>query len=188
MSYEIYSEPVNSEFEGTIIDLETIGVFLDGYGDNDSRRYKGHLITTFGFITKDKLEIHYGKNPDQITPLVKQLPKLLDSLPRPFAAFNASFEMSVLFHNTGIVYPFERELQAVPSLPGKHEAKWLAVKTLNLPQYDDPFNDQGKHCITAWHNGEIQKIISHNRADLLKERDILIRRGFRKTAEINFFK
>jgi hypothetical protein len=35
-------------------------------------------------------------------------------------------------------------------------------------------------------NGKIKRAIAHNRSCLLKERDILLKRGFRRSEELNF--
>jgi len=47
---KIYSEKVKSDFEGTIIDIETIGYFMEL---NDSRRYSKITPVIFGFIDKN---------------------------------------------------------------------------------------------------------------------------------------
>jgi hypothetical protein len=39
----------------------------------------------------------------------------------------------------------------------------------------------------AWQNGEFDKAIAHNRACLMKERDILLRRGYRKPDGLALF-
>ena len=46
--------------------------------------------------------------------------------------------------------------------------------------------DNGKLCMEAWQKGQLEKAIAHNRSCLLKERDILLRRGFRKPNQLNF--
>ncbi len=48
-----HKENINSDFEGTIIDMETIGEFDNRY--NDSRRYKNIETVIFGFINKHRL-------------------------------------------------------------------------------------------------------------------------------------
>ncbi|MBI2598070.1 MAG: hypothetical protein HYW50_02645 [Candidatus Diapherotrites archaeon] len=177
--HETFKEPIKSSFDGTIIDLETIGNFSNQF--NDSRRYKNIEITTFGFITKDGLSILFAKEPKNLAGLNKEISSLIDFLPRPFFAFNASFEMGVLFYNLQKKILFERELNKE-----QFEKKKLAIAALGIQDYDDPFEDEGLHCISAWHNGEIHKIIAHNRADLLKEKDILLKRGSRKAEEMEF--
>ena len=67
----------------------------------------------------------------------------------------------------------------------KFEAKRIAVQALKIPNYGDPFNDNGKYCMNAWLSGEIDKAIAHNRSCLLKEKDILLKRGFRKPDDLS---
>lgn len=176
---KLLEEPIDSRFEGTIIDLETIGEFDKSF--NDSRLYRPHKITVFGCITQESLKVFFARNEKELTGLKQKIPEIMESLPRPWSAFNALFEMGVLFHNTSKKFVFEQELNAE-----KFEGKWRAVQELKLAQYSDPFNDRGALCIDAWKKGEIEKIIAHNRADLLKERDILLRRGYRKPEEMVF--
>jgi hypothetical protein len=42
--------------------------------------------------------------------------------------------------------------------------------------------------MNAWHNGEFDAAIAHNRACCLKERDILIKESFGKPDELRFVK
>ncbi len=175
---KLYEEDAKSNFEGTIIDLETIGNFQNTYFD--SRRYANIKITTFGFITKDWLKIHYTPNPEGMGDLNKEILSTIISLPKPFFAFNAAFEMSVLFHNLGKKIGF-KELNRFT-----FEKKKSVVEHLGIQNYDDPFDDDGKQCITTWENGDVHKVVAHNRADLLKQKDILLKRGFREPDKIKF--
>lgn len=162
----------NSNFEGTIIDLETIGEFNRIY--KDSRQYLNIKPVIFGYINSDYLQIHCAKKTDSLIKLQKIIIDELDSLDRPFYAFNCDFERGVLFHNLEREIPFECELNRK-----KFEAKRDAVKDLRISQYEDPFKDNGKLCSDAWNNGDLKKAMEHNRSCLLKERDILLKRGFR---------
>ena len=47
---KIYDEEIKSDFDGAIIDLETIGYFDDRY--EDSRRYRDIIPVIFGFINR----------------------------------------------------------------------------------------------------------------------------------------
>lgn len=165
-------ENINSSFKGTIVDIETIGNFIDGY--NDSRRYKKITPIIFGFINKNGLNIHYAENKNSIIELKEKIKIILPELKRPFYAFNSVFEQGVLFHHLEEPVIFDGELNKEI-----YEAKWLAVQSLKIPNYDDPFNDSGRACKDAWLKGDIEKSILHNRSCLLKERDILLKRGFR---------
>ena len=97
--------------------------------------------------------------------------EILPSLEPPFYAFNSVFERGVLFHSINKKIEFEGELNLE-----MFEKKKYTVQSLGIPNYDDPFNDDGLLCLKAWLKGEIDKSIKHNRACLLIERDILYRR------------
>lgn len=176
---EIYKEKIKSNFEGTIIDIETIGDFRRDY--DDSRQYKEIIPVIFGFINRNVLNIYCAKNQHAIEKLKKKIELVLTDLKRPFYAFNSDFERGSLFHHLGFLAEFYGELNKE-----KFEGKWYAVQSLKILNYDDPFNDNGKLCMEAWLKGEIDKAIAHNRSCLLKERDILLKRGFRKPDELKF--
>ena len=173
-----HKEDINSNFEGTIIDIETTGEFDDRY--DDSRRYKEIQTVIFGFINRYALQIFCAKGLRAINELRERIDKTIDSLERPFYAFSSEFERGVLFYNLGKEIDFDGELQE------GRESKANARSYLGIPNYDDPFYDNGYLCMKAWENGEFDKAIAHNRACLLKERDILIKRRFRKPDELKF--
>lgn len=173
-----HKEDISSNFEGTIIDIETVGEFLNQYPD--SRRYKDIQLVIFGFINKHGLHILCAKGTDAISELKERTKDVMDSLERPFYAFNSEFERGVLFYELGKEIDFDGELQEIG------ESKARAVGELGIPNYDDPFYDRGLWCMNAWLNGEFDKAIAHNRACLLKERDILLKRGFRRPGELKF--
>jgi len=166
-------------FDGTIIDIETIGGFSRGF--TDSRQYAKIQPVIFGYINGEELRILTARKASDLNLLREKLSTVLNGLQKPFHAFNCDFEMGVLFHNLKTRFLFERELNKE-----KFEAKKTVVKELGIPQYGDPFNDKGLLCMQAWHDGKINKAIAHNRSCLLKERDILLKRGFRKPVEMEF--
>lgn len=170
---KIVEEKIESKFKGTIIDIETIGRFRENY--TDSRRYKEIIPVIFGFINDQGLNVLCAKNRNSIEKLKLKVKEILPQLKTPFYAFNSDFERGSLFHHLEIPIEFHGELNKE-----KFEAKWLAVRNLEISKYDDPFNDNGKACMEAWLRGEVDKAIAHNRSCLLKERDILLKRGFRK--------
>jgi hypothetical protein len=174
-----HCEELESDFEGTIIDIETIGDFARDF--SDSRQYSKIRPFIFGFIDGKGLKIVYAEGNAGMDSLRQKIPALLQGMQRPFYAFNASFEMGVLFHCLGVETLFDAELNRE-----KFEAKRVAVKSLGIPQYDDPFNDNGFLCIEAWQKGEIKKAVEHNRSCLLKERDILLKRGCRLPDKLVF--
>ncbi len=175
-----HKEDVSSNFEGTIIDIETVGEFLNQYPD--SRRYKAIQLVIFGFINKHALHILCAEGMRAIHELRERTETIIDSLERPFYAFNTDFERGVLFYELGKEIDFAGELQE------GRESKSKTRSYLGIPNYDDPFYDYGYLCMKAWQNGEFDRAIAHNRACLLKEKDILIKRGFRKPDELKFIK
>jgi len=170
---KIYSEQIRSDLEGTIIDLETIGYFDDRY--NDSRRYRDMIPVIFGCMNRDGLRILCAEDQESISELGTEIVKVLDSVERPFYAFNADFERGVLFNHLRKKVTFDGELNQE-----KFESKKKVVRFLRIPNYGDPCNDNGLLCSQYWLKGKIEPAILHNRSCLLKERDILLKRGFRK--------
>ncbi len=175
-----HKEDISSNFEGTIIDIETTGFFDNQYPD--SRRYKEIQLVIFGFINRYTLQILCAKGMKALNELRERTEKIIDSLERPFYAYNTEFERSVLFYELGKEIDFDRELQE------GRESKANARSYLDIPNYDDPFYDNGYLCMKAWRNEEFDRAIAHNRACLLKERDILLKRGFRQPDELRFVK
>jgi len=90
--------------------------------------------------------------------------------------------MGVLFHYLDTKIVFDGELQRY------HESKARVVWDLNIDNYDDPFPNDGNQCRIAWEEGEFEQAIAHNRACLLKERDILLLTGAREPDEMIFVK
>jgi len=173
-------EEITSNFEGTIIDIETIGEFLNQYPD--SRRYKDIQLVIFGFINRHGLHIFCANEIEAISELKEKTKDIIDSLERPFYAYNTEFERSVLFYELGKEINFGGELQE------GRESKANARIYLGIPNYDDPFYDRGVLCMRAWQDREFDRAIAHNRACLLKERDILMKRRFRRPDELRFVK
>ncbi|MGA2319089.1 MAG: hypothetical protein ABSG71_22330 [Thermodesulfobacteriota bacterium] len=178
---KIYDEGIKSDFEGTIIDLETIGYFDDRY--EDSRRYRDIIPVIFGYIHRDGIRILCAKDRDSISELGTEIIKVLDSIEKPFYAFNTHFERGVLFTHLGEKVAFEGELNWE-----KFESKRRVIQFLGISNYGDPFNDNGLLCSQSWLKGKIDHAISHNRSCLLKERDILFKRGFRKPDKLRLIR
>ncbi len=177
-----HKEDISSNFEGTIIDIETIGEFNGQYrGTHDSREYQNIQLTIFGFINWQGFHILCAKGMEAISELNKKTEALIDSLERPFYAFQSEFERGVLFYELGKRIDFDGELQRY-----RGESKANATAELGIPNYGDPFNDVGKLCMQAWLRGKFDKAIAHNRACLLKEMDILLKRGAREPEELRF--
>jgi len=176
----MFKEELLSDFEGTVIDIETIGE-LDRSSKQDSRQYRKIQQVIFGYITNDRIHIYCAKGKDGIDQLAERIVKGLDTLNRPFYAFNCDFESGVWFHHLGVQIRFDGELNG-----SKYESKRDAIHSLGIPNYADPFNDQGLLCIKAWEGRRYKLAVAHNRACLIKEKDILIKRGYRVPNELQF--
>jgi len=177
-----YTEETKSDFEGTILDIETIGEF-DQSCQWDSRHYRKFKQTILGYIDKNRLHIYCARNMEGIEKLRLLTPELLAGMKRPFYAFNCSFESGVWFNLMGIRIKFDGELQGE-----SFESKKNAILKLRISNYNDPFWDNGQMCIKAWNNRDFEKTIAHNRACLLKEREILLKRGYCEPAKVQFIK
>jgi hypothetical protein len=177
---ELFKESVNSDFEGTIIDIETIGEFDEAY-PGDSRRYRNITPVILGSLTRSQLKIYFIRDLEDISGFKKFMSAHVTELERPLLAFNCRFETGVLYHFCNVKVGIERELNA-----RRGEAKWYVVGSLGLDKYDDPFDGSGLACKNAWLRGEIDKCVQHNRSCLLTERDLLLERGFREPDEVKF--
>lgn len=182
MIQEFTEESKSSNFEGTIIDIEAVGEFDQAF-PYDSRHYRKFKQVIFGHIDQDRLHIYCAKNLEEIEKLNSISKDLLVRLKRPFFAFNCNFESSVWFNQIGLQIVFDGELQGQA-----FESKKNAILQLKIPNYNDPFWDKGQMCIKAWNEQSFDKAIAHNRACLLKERDILIKRGNREADKVIFLK
>ena len=175
-------EETGIDFEGTIIDIESIGEFNQQF-KYDSRNYINIKQVILGYITKQKLHIYCATCPPEIDELKLKTPEIFKDLSKPYFAFNCNFESGVLFHQCGLQIDFDGELQGVA-----FERKKDAILQLRIPNYDDPFFDVGFMCIKAWNTKDFKKAIAHNRACLLKERDILVKRGHKQPDKVKFVK
>jgi hypothetical protein len=182
----VHSEAVESKFKGTIIDIETIEDFCREY--RDSREYQKLIPLIFGYINENELKIYCSKidcskrvEPTQNFKVT--VAQLIPSLEKPLYAFQCCFEQGVLYHSLGIIIKFDGELNR-----DKREWKGNAVASLNIENHDDPFNNIGRECKEALEKGNTELAIKHNRSCLLKERDILLKRGYRKPDDLQLFR
>jgi hypothetical protein len=179
-----HKELITSDFKGTVIDIETIGSFENNpLYRNDTRRMKNIKQVIFGYISSKELRILYAKDKESIEELNCLTVQILETLERPFYALNTSFESGVWFNQLQKKCTFDGELQKE-----RFERKADARRYLKIPNYDDPFNDDGYACMIAWEKGQFDKAVAHNRACLLKERDILIKRGCTNPFPCQFIK
>ena len=129
------------------------------------------------------MKIYYIENVNSVEKLREDIIKILPELERPFYAFNCKFETGVLFHAWDVELLFENELNEWGG-----ERKGDAVKKLKIDNYDDPFFDVGKKCKEAWERDEFKKCIVHNRSCLLKEKEIVLKRGYRKPDDLILYR
>ena len=170
-----HKENISSDFYGTIIDIEFIGSFNRFYSIDDARRYEDTKLIIFGFMNKEFLHIHCAKGIEGIVELNVKTGEIMDSLKTTSLtfAFHCDVTSGVLFHALGFKPFFHGELGT-----GSTERKADVVKELNISNYDDPFFGDGFACSQAWMNSQFSEAIAHNRACLLTERDILIKRHY----------
>ncbi len=179
-SHKIRKEPVDCDFEGTIVDLETIGLFTTvppqrlEFGQDIIRKYQKIKVTTVGTLSDGVLQIAIALGQEHLNEFGKKALSIVSGSDRPLYAFNKPFEEGCLFWIARSVFDFENELQARAM-----ENKERAVQQLKIPSYNDPYRGQGKMCVDAFIKGDLENIAKHNRACLLKERDILRIRGAR---------
>jgi len=175
-----HNEKSKFSFKGTIIDIETIGDFSREFADNDSRQYRGLTPTILGYIAKDELNVLCAKGTSALGELKEKIVEIVPSLKKPLFAFQSRFEQGVFHHSCGIKIKFNGELNKEI-----YEWKGNACTELDIPNYNDPFNNVGKYCVDAWFKGDYENAIKHNRSCLLKERDILPKRNYREPDELN---
>jgi len=165
--------------EGTIIDLETIGPFHDVL--KGTKRYKEVKPYLFGYLTGNMIVQKYVEKSDHIPALLGFLKETnFTKFPKPLYAFFVEFEIGVIYCSTGKRLLFDRELKK-----GRGSKEEL-VKKFGISNYDDPFPGQGIRLIQEFENGNIVGSLRHNKACLLKERDILYRRGYADPPKIDF--
>ncbi len=162
----------DNPLEGTIIDLETIGPIRNRF--KDTRRYENVRPYLFGYLSGNTIFQRYVEKPEHIPQLEQWIKKAIitNLFEVPLYAFFTEFETGVIYCATGIEVNFDRELKKGAG------GKETIVKKLGISAYDDPFPGAGVKCIEEFKRGNIADCLKHNRACLLKERDLLIKRGF----------
>ena len=156
--------------QGTLIDLETTGLDV---GQDE--------IVLFGYIQGSRLEI-ICRNSQEEAPFIAQLTELVPGLPRPFYAYNLSFEKGFL-RAKGI------EIEGIDLFqPWKEKAEALYLKWPKLDELfshaEQYFNEpviSGRDVPLLWqrfvHTSDdsyLQQIIRHNESDLLRELYLLV--------------
>jgi len=167
-------------FEGAVIDLETDERnFSDELQGAD--RYKNHCAVCCGILDKNKVEI-IAKTCNASNELfVQAVDEKVRGTNHPYYAFNVGCDMALLTKLLGREIQFDRELQ------NEYESKREVVQNLRIPNFDDPFNGLGYLAAKEWtkhletrETDRVKRVIAHNLACVLKEYNILIRRGYRR--------
>jgi hypothetical protein len=175
---ELHEKQEGLNYQGTIIDIETIGDYTPNvYPKYDSREFNKIKCVIFGYINKSGVHVHCAEGIKDISNLedtVKLLVKGLTNL-RPLYALNCHHEMGVLFHHMGIELIFDKELQAKD-----YESKESALVTMSIDGkcFKDPFQGTAKpglECKIAWENDQYEMSLRHNRACLLKEQALMLK-------------
>ena len=83
-----HNEKIKSDFEGTIIDVESIGLFCRNYPDDDFRQYRRVIPTILEYIIKDELKILCDKGKSAPNELQKETLKILPSLKKTSICFS----------------------------------------------------------------------------------------------------
>ncbi len=179
--YKIFQEKIDTDFEGTIIDIETIGNFgtPSGFfpqGRDYLSRYRDMRITTIGTLSDNLLRIFIAKNEESMERFQRKATKVMRIADSPTYAFSKSFEEGCFYWNSGHDHiDLDCELQSFVG-----ESKKSVVAKLEIDNYDDPFHDIGRKCVHAFEVDDLSNIIKHNRACLLKENQILQKRGVKR--------
>ena len=166
-------------FKGAVIDLETDERnFLDECHGAD--RYKNHCAVCCGILDKNTVEIIAKTCNASDELFVQAVDEKLRRTNHPYYAFNVGCDMALLTKLLGREIRFDRELQ------NEYESKRYVVQNLRIPNFDDPFNGWGYLAAKEWtkhletrETDCVKRIIAHNLACVLKEYNILMRRGYR---------
>jgi uncharacterized protein YprB with RNaseH-like and TPR domain len=156
--------------QGTLIDLETTGLDVD----HDE-------IVLFGYIQGSRLEI-ICRNSEDEAPFIVQLAELVPTLPKPFYAYNLSFEKGFLqakginIEGIDLFQPWKEKAEAL-------YLKWPKLDEL-FSHAEHYFNEaviSGKDVPLLWQrflytedDDYLQQIIKHNESDLLRELYLLV--------------
>lgn len=166
-------EKVKTSFKGTIIDLETTGNFNYAYPSYDARRYAFHKPTIFGYLSNSTLVQYCAEGLSDISNVTKIMNETIPTLKTPFYALNCHFERGVCTYTCSVTPNPLIDVRGNRLRGGK----WDIRARLGIPTYNDPFNGSGYICMLEWQKGNYPDCLSHNRACLLIERDIMSHAG-----------
>lgn len=164
---------IGAPIEGTIVDLETIGPIHDERSGTE--KYEQVRPYLLGTLTAKGISQIYATSTNAFPSLFEFMATqwIPNFLSNPLYAYNTGFEYGVIWSSTRVFVEGFREIK-VDSL-----GKEAAVKKYKLDAYDDPFPGAGIRCMEEFQRGNIEPCLAHNRACLLKERDLLLLRGYK---------
>jgi hypothetical protein len=150
-------------FVGAVIDLETDGQpFSDEfYG---AGRCKLQCAVSCAILKEDCVEViaKTCETPDWV--FAKEVEKSVAKTKHPYYAFNSGFDVAILSKLLGKEVLFDRELQQV-----RFQSKGRCRQDLGIPNFDDPFHDNGKLAGLEWKKHLktrdkecVKKIMAHN--------------------------
>ncbi len=155
---------------GTLVDIETTGL------DSDCDE-----IVVFGYVQGNRLEIICRTSREE-EPFIAQLAELVPNLPRPFYAYNLSFEKGFLkakgmyIEGIDLFQPWKKKADEL-------SLKWPKLDEL-FSHAEHYFNEpvvSGKDVPMLWqgflhtkNKDYLQQIIRHNESDLLRELYLLV--------------
>jgi len=156
--------------QGTLVDIETTG--LDEIHDE---------LVIFGYIHESRLEIICRTSKEE-RPFIAQISKLVSKLPKPFYAYNSSFEKRFLkakginIEGIDLFQPWREKAEAL-------NLKWPKLDEL-FGHAEHYFNEpviSGRDIPLLWgkfleteNKDYLQQIIRHNESDLLRELYLLV--------------
>jgi uncharacterized protein YprB with RNaseH-like and TPR domain len=164
--------------KGSVIDFETTGV---------PGRDANHEIITLGYLCRDKLTVIQRNSPDK-TPYYTRLSETFNSIPRPFYAYNSSFERDVIRLELGIEILDQDFVDLMA--PWKQKAmenglKWPRLDEL-ISEPEDYFQRDkvtGREVPLLWKQfledqrseRPLEMIVKHCASDVLREATLLLR-------------
>jgi len=162
-----FNSPINSPF--VIVDNEISNDVSDKY-DPSTWYYEQADIVCMGILIGDKIKIFFREKQEDIDLFKKQIKEELDKYETIYA-FNRSMEFGNFKGFLGKEYNVE-EIKAFKG-SGWNKQKFFEVliadNKIETEIPNDPMEDNSKECIPCYERGEYEKIIIHNKADLIKQ-------------------
>jgi len=157
--------------QGTLIDIETTG--LDEERDE---------IITLGFISGNRLSVIQRKVKDK-QPFYSEIKSTLSKISRPFYAYNCEFEekffrrqLGMQLKGTDLMEPWkilaERRMIKWPKLDELVSEPEMYFRTTRISAGDIP--SLWNAFLTSGDEKSLEMIMTHNKADLLRELYLLV--------------